>query len=245
MSEILKTEAVVLSKMNYGDSSNIASLFTEDFGKVSVIVKGARSGKSKYGKIVDPLNYLSVVLYKKESREVQLLSEADLIEHFPNIKNDLKKLGFAYGIIELIKNLLAEHETNKKLFKGVIRILHRLNSGEENSEITFGRFLFFLLKEIGYEIQLDVCANCGKPVSAENASHHRDKGVICGNCKVSVVDIVKINAELFNYLNCLKIGESADNFDNLIQQKAILFMENHLKYHVPDFKGISSLNIIK
>ena len=245
MSEIIKTEAVVLSKMNYGDSSSIASLFTEDFGKVSVIVKGARSGKSKYGKIVDPLNYLSVVLYKKESREIQLLSEADLVEHFPAIKNDLKKSGFAHGIIELIKNLLAEHEVNKKLFKGVIRILHRLNSGEENSEITFGRFLFFLLKEIGYEIQLDVCANCGKPVSVENAYHHRDKGVICGNCRVSVVDIVKINAELFNYLNCLKIGESADNFDNLIQQKAIIFMENHLKYHVPDFKGINSLNIIK
>ena len=245
MSEILKTEAVVLSKMNYGDSSNIASLFTEDLGKVSVIVKGARSGKSKYGKIVDPLNYLSVVLYKKESREIQLLSEADLIEHFPAIKNDLTKLGFAHGIIELIKNLLAEHEVNKKLFKGVIRILHRLNSSSENSEITFSRFLFFLLKEIGYEIQLDACANCSKPVTSENAYYHRDKGVICGNCKVSVVDIVKINAELFKYLNCLKIGESADNFDNLIQQKAILFMENHLKYHVPDFKGINSLSIIK
>ena len=52
MSEIIKTEAVVLSKLNYGDSSSIASLFTEDFGKLSVIVKGARSPKSKYGKLL-------------------------------------------------------------------------------------------------------------------------------------------------------------------------------------------------
>ena len=62
MSEIIKTEAVVLSKMDYRDSSNIALLFTEDLGKVSVIVKGARSDKSKYGRIVDPLNYLSIVI---------------------------------------------------------------------------------------------------------------------------------------------------------------------------------------
>ena len=125
MSEIIKTEAVVLSKMNYGDSSNIASLFTEDLGKLSVIIKGARSPKSKYGKIVDPLNYLLVVLYKKESREVQLLSGADIIQHFPEIKNDLDKLSYAYAVAELIKNLVADDELNKKLFKGVIKILER------------------------------------------------------------------------------------------------------------------------
>ena len=243
MSEIVKTEALVLNKMNYGDSSNIASLFTEDLGKVSVIIKGARSGKSKYGKIVDPLNYLSVILYKKESREVQLLSGADTIEHFSSIKNDLNKLKFAYGILELIKNLLAEHEVNKKIFKAVIKILNRLDTDIENPAVAFGRFLFFFLKEVGYEIQIDLCANCGKPIDKTNAYYHRDKGMICGNCQISAVDIYQINAELLLYLNCLKTGESDKNFGNLIIQKAIIFMEDHLKYHIPDFKGISSLKL--
>ena len=243
MSEIIKTEAVVLSKMNYGDSSNIASIFTEDLGKISVIVKGARSAKSKYGKIVDPLNYLSVVLYKKESREVQLLSGADIIEHFPELKEKLTSLSFAYGILELIKKLLAEHEVNKKLFRGVVKILIRLNAQEEQPEVTFGRFLFFFLKETGYEIQIDSCSICGKRINDENAYYNIDKGVICGECSQSAVDIYKLNAELLMYLNCLKKGESADNFSNLIMQKAIIFMEDHLKYHIPDFKGISSLKL--
>ena len=47
MSEILKTEAVVLSKMNYSDTSIIASLFTEESGKISAIIKGARTAKSR------------------------------------------------------------------------------------------------------------------------------------------------------------------------------------------------------
>jgi DNA repair protein RecO (recombination protein O) len=243
MSEIIKTEAVVLSKMNYGDSSSIASLFTEDLGKISVIIKGARSVKSKYGKLVDPLNYLLVVLYKKETREVQLLSGADIIQHFPDVKSDLNKLSYAYGVLELVKNLLAEHEVNKKMFRGVIKILTRLNSGGEQPEITFGRFLFFFLKETGYEIQIDACAICGKRKFSADIYYHRDKGLICGECKRSVVDIYDINAELLMYLNCLKSNESASNFSNLIVQKALLFMENHLKYHVPDFKGISSLKL--
>ena len=243
MSEIIKTEAIVLSKMNFGDSSNIASLFTEDLGRISVIIKGARSVKSKFGKMVDPLNYLLVVLYKKESREVQLLSGADIIQHFPELKSNLSKLSYAYAVLELVKNLLAEHEVHKKMFKGVIKILTRLNSGEEESEITFGRFLFFFLKETGYEIQIEACAICGKRKFSDNVYYHREKGVICGECIKSVVDIYDINAELLRYLNCLKSNESASNFSNLIIQKALLFMENHLKYHVPDFKGISSLKL--
>jgi len=243
MSEIVKTEAIVLSKMNYGDSSSIASLFTENLGKISVIVKGARSPKSKYGKIVDPLNYLAVVLYKKESREIQLLSQADIVEHYPNIKNDLSKLGYAYGVVELVKNLLADHEVNKKIFKGMVKILSRLNSGEEKSEITFGRFFMFLLKETGYEIQIDSCALCGKQKFDGDVFYNFEKGLICGECKKTVVDNYDINLELFRYLNCLKTNESAETFSNLILRKAIVFMENHLKYHVPDFKGISSLKL--
>ena len=243
MSEIVKTEAIVLSKMNYGDSSSIASLFTENLGKVSVIVKGARSPKSKYGKIVDPLNYLAVVLYKKESREIQLLSQADIVEHYPNIKNDLSKLGYAYGVVELVKNLLADHEVNKKIFKGMVKILSRLNSGEEKSEITFGRFFMFLLKETGYEIQIDSCALCGKQKFDGDVFYNFEKGLICGECKKTVVDNYDVNLELLRYLNCLKNNESAAAFSNLILRKAIAFMENHLKYHVPDFKGISSLKL--
>lgn len=243
MSEILKTEAVVLSKMNYGDSSCIASLFSEDLGKISVIVKGARSPKSKFGRTVDPLNYLSVVLYKKESREIQLLSGADIIDHFTEMKNDLNKLKYAYAVAELVKNLLAEHEVNKKIFKGIIKILSRLNSGEEKPEITFGRFFIFFLKETGYEIQIDSCAICGRRNFVSDLYYNFDKGLICSECKNTVVNNYDINLELLRYLNCLKCNESANTFSNLILMKAISFMENHLKYHVPDFKDISSLKL--
>lgn len=244
MSEIVKTEAVVLSKINYGDSSSIASLFTEDYGKLSVIVKGARSPKSKYGRVVDPLNYLSVVLYKKESREIQLLSQADIIEHYSKIKDDLNKLSYAYAVVELVKNLLAEHETNKKIFKAIIKILGRFSLSEEKPEITFGRFFIFFLKEIGYEIQTDSCSVCGKNSFTSNIYYNFDKGLICAECRKSAVDNYEINLELLKYLICLKTNESVSNFSNLTLKKAISFMESHLKYQVPDFKGISSIKLL-
>ncbi len=243
MSEILKTEAVVLSKMNYGDSSSIVSLFTEDYGKISLIVKGSRSPKSKYGKIVDPLNYLSIVFYKKESREIQLLSQADLIEHYQRIKSDIDRIKYALAVIELIKYILADSEVNKKIFKGTVRILNILNTGDESPEISFGRFFLFILKETGFEVQLNTCSVCGKAKFNGNLFYNFEKGLICGECRKTVVDIYDINLELLEYLICLKSNESADRFSNLIRRKAINFMESHLKYHLPDFKGLSSIKL--
>jgi DNA repair protein RecO (recombination protein O) len=217
MSKIIKTEAVVLSKLNYGDSSSIVSLFTKDYGKLSVMLKGGRNPKSKLSLIVDPINYLEVIFYNNPSRDLQILSSADIKAHFHKIKEDLDKLKYAHSVIELVKNLSVEHETNKKLFSGIIRILELIGKGEENPAVSFGRFFLFFLKELGYEFQPGT-------TNLEN---------------------ITVNPELFHYFNCLKKNESPGNVSSDIINGAVTFLENYLKYHVSDFKGLQSLNMFK
>jgi DNA repair protein RecO (recombination protein O) len=242
MSQIVKTKAIVLGKMDYGDTSSIVSLFTEGEGKINAIAKGVRSPKSKHGRIIDPINHLQVVFYKKESKEIQLISGAEIVDHFPNVKTDLEKLKYAYAIIELVKNLLAEHEVNKKLFKGVVRILSKLNSSKELPQVSFGRFFLFILKEVGYEIQIEKCALCGNEnIDTDDCYFNFEKGLICGKCKEQAVEIYKINSELLYYFQCLKSNISVENFRNSEPQRAIVLMEKFLKYHVQGFKGIQSL----
>ncbi|MBT8380022.1 MAG: DNA repair protein RecO [Ignavibacteria bacterium] len=242
MSEIIKTEAVVLSKLNYGDTSSIVSLFTKEDGKFNAIAKGARSPKSKYSRIIDPVNYLSIVFYKKESREVQLISDADLINHYSIIKSDLEILKYAYAIIELVKNLMAEHEVNARLFKGLTRILSKLNSSKEKPEVLFGRFFMFILKEVGYEVQTEKCAICSRTLEKDSSYYFNfEKGLICGKCQEQAVDIYRINMELLQYFRCLKNNEPLENFSGSEPQRAIELMEKFVTYHVQGFKGIQSL----
>ncbi len=99
MSDIIKTEAVVLSKLNYGDTSSIVSLYTETDGKLSAIIKGGRGPKSKNGKIIDPLNHLQVIIYKKMSRDIQILSDANLISHFVTITEKFDATKYSFAII--------------------------------------------------------------------------------------------------------------------------------------------------
>ncbi len=246
MSEIIKTEAVVLSKLDYGDSSSIAALYTKDYGKLSVIIKGARSPKSKIGTLVDPLNHIGIVIYKKDTRDLQILSSADIINHYPKLKEDLECLKFAYAVLELVKNLTVEHEHNLRLFRGIVRILSLMNASKENPKILFLRFFMFFLTELGYEVQLDNCFSCGKSnLKGSQLSYNFENGIFCEDCKRNIIESYSFSAELFDLLVCLKYFESPRNINNGLLDKAMNFLEKYLKYHVPDFKGISSIQLFQ
>jgi len=241
MSEIIKSEAVVLSKINYGDSSIIASLYSKDSGKMSVIIKGGRSPKSKIGMIVDPLNHLEIVFYKKESRDVQLLSGAEIISHFHHIKEDLERLKYSYAVIELVKNLSPENEPNVKIFRGIIRILSLFDSSNEKSEILFGRFFLFFIEEVGYQLQLFKCSVCGKDdLRNKILGYNYDRGLLCENCKAENINNYEINSELFDYLHCLKTNKSIQSVNDYTIKNASNFFETYLKFHISNFKGIQS-----
>ena len=91
---LIKTEAVVLRTRKQGETSKILSLYTKNFGKISVIAKGARSIKSKYLGALETLNYISIIIYRKEQRSLQYLREADIIHSFPDIHAQLGKMAW-------------------------------------------------------------------------------------------------------------------------------------------------------
>ena len=180
MPEIVKTEAIVLNKIDYGDSSKIVSLYTKEFGRISAIIKGARSSKSKIGRIVDVMNYIDIILYKKDSRQVQLITQADLILHYTKIKNDLNKLKYASAVLELVYNLTPEGEVNYKIFKGVVRIFSLMESSDEQTGILLLKFILFFIKETGFELQIDKCMYCGRELDPSKTKYFNfEKGISC------------------------------------------------------------------
>ncbi len=77
-----KTQAVVLKTQRLGETSKILTLYSQKFGKIKVVAKGARGLKSRFYGTLEPLNHISIVYYFKETRELQLLSQADICVKF-------------------------------------------------------------------------------------------------------------------------------------------------------------------
>lgn len=251
MSEIIKTDAVILSKMKFRETSKIAVLYTRSHGRITVLIKGARTAKSPVGLKIDPLNYLQVVIYLNNNREIQLLTQADIIEHHPRIKEDLNKLKYATAATELMQQLTMEGDVNPRLFQGLVRILHLFNSSDETPSILLLKFMTFFLKEIGYELQTEHCSSCLEPFEADSPAYFNyENGFVCGNCRNEIAEVIGIRKELFNFFKCLRNSKNNANdtrgsgtLSPHEAEKAVLFLEKYIKYHVPEFKGIRSIHL--
>jgi DNA repair protein RecO (recombination protein O) len=244
MSEIIKTQAIVLRKINFGDTSRIAQFYTEDYGKISAILKGARSPKSKIGMLIDTMNLLQLILYKKDSREVQIVSDIDLVKHYAGIRDDFEKYKYASAIIELLSNLTFENEHSKKIFDGTVKMFSLLDHNGNDPQFLFAKYFLFFLKEIGYEFQFEKCNVCGKELSSKDQpSYNYETGSMCSECSKDRLTNFNLTEELFNVITCLNSKNKIVRYTQENLSYIVKMFEKFLMYNVHEFKGIKSIKI--
>ncbi|MBU0475853.1 MAG: DNA repair protein RecO [Bacteroidetes bacterium] len=244
MSKIIKSKAFVLNKLDFGDSSKIVNFYSEEFGRVAGIIKGARSSKSKIGKVVDVLNLVEIIFYKKDSRDLQIVSQADLISHYPNIKSDLEKVKYASAIIELVLKLTRENDAHKRLFNGIVKILNRLDIEETEPILLFAMFYKFFIEEIGYGIESEHCSHCNSELSlSKEVLYNYELGFMCSSCGKDHLVTYKFSPELFNKVICLSNRKKKCSYDAEELRSIITFFEKFLIYHIDEYNGLKSLQM--
>ena len=245
MAVITKSEAIVLRKTKFSDSSLIVQIYTKDKGKISAILKGARSSKSKIGSKIDLINHVEVVFYNKEEKDLQLVTQVNLINHYPKIREDLDKIRYASAVCELILKLIPEHESNDKIFRGTVRILQLINDSKNNESLHFAQYLLFFIKEIGFEISFEKCSNCGSHIDSDigNAFGY-STGIICDECNEDKLITFQFSEELFNLFKCLTSKNKVGSYNVKNTENIIFILEKFLVYHNSDFNGIKSLQML-
>ena len=127
---IIRTEAVVLRSLDYGETSQIVTLFTREKGKLGVMAKGARRPKSSFGATLQPMAYTQVVFYYKPTRTLQTLSESSHVESFHSLRRDLESITVGLRIVELVDALMEEEDAQPEVFTLLVRTLRRLDIAE-------------------------------------------------------------------------------------------------------------------
>ena len=245
MPVIEKTEGIILRKSDYGDSSSIITIYTRDFGKVSAILKGAKSSKSKCGASGDTLNRVEIVLYKKEGRQVQTISQIDFIKHYQNIKEDLEGLKYAGAILELISELTLEDENNTRLYDGLAKILDLIESPDTNKKYLFAKFYLFFISELGYKIAIDHCIICSKSLlNGSKLFFNLDNGFMCSECGRDHLYHDEFSPELFEKLICLSTSKKSVNVSSRELDTIISFLERYTSFHIDTFNGLKTLKVL-
>ena len=148
---LVKTKAIVLHTLKYGDSSLIAHCYTQTLGKQSFILKGILSAKK--GSIrksqFQVLTQLEILFDHKNNGKLQFLKEVKVIHPYQTIPNRIEKNAMAQFLAEILKNAILEEEANPSLYVFLETALHWLDSNDEISDFHL-IFLINLTKYLGF-----------------------------------------------------------------------------------------------
>lgn len=154
---IVTTEAIVLAARRHGETSKIVWLYTRDFGKVSVIAKGARELKSKFGGALEMFAKTSATFYKKEREAgLYLLSKADLIDSNRGILSSLSSLESATEIIEILIRTMHDEEKNEAIFELLSSTLGEMALAPSAASTYYIRFAINFTRISGFEIHAEL-----------------------------------------------------------------------------------------
>src|SRR5213082_927554 len=160
-----KSRAIVLRLVEFSETRLVLTLFTEDFGKVGALAKGARRPKGPFEGAIDLLALIRIVFLRKSSDSLDLLTEAKLERRFRSAQRDLARLYAGYYVAELLTELTERGDPHPALFQAADRTLLDLDTGAPLLE-TIVRFELTALKEAGHLPSLAECVVCGRPVGS-------------------------------------------------------------------------------
>ena len=192
-----KTSAIVLRIVEFSESSCVVTLYTEDFGKISALAKGARRLRSPFEGAIDLLSICRIVFLRKTVDVLDLLTEARLSRRFRSASTHLPRLYAAMYVIELVAKLTDHAEAQPTLYHTITNTITAIDSGAPLHS-TLLNFEFQLLNELGHLPALYDCVECGKDIDiGKNPSVAFGLlagGVYCGDCRSGKRSVVKLHS---------------------------------------------------
>jgi DNA repair protein RecO (recombination protein O) len=180
----LKTEAVVLRSMRYGEADRILHLYTPDRGRLSAIAKGVRRAKSRFGGRLEPYFRLRLVLYEGRS-DLLTVTSAETLEGHPRLREHAGALDGAARACEAVGRLFDDGDPHRGVYHLLANQLALLDA--EPARATRANALAFRLKLLlaaGFAPQLAACAGCGESEHIVGFSGAAG-GVVCPACEAS------------------------------------------------------------
>ncbi|MEK7572868.1 MAG: DNA repair protein RecO [Patescibacteria group bacterium] len=121
-----KTEGIVIRRRNIGEADRLLTIFTKESGKIRIKAPGVRRITSRRSPHIELLNLSALTLYSSSRSNIPLLTEAQTIRDFDFIKKDLKRIGFAFYICELVDKLCPPDQENRRIFYLLRETLEKL-----------------------------------------------------------------------------------------------------------------------
>jgi DNA repair protein RecO (recombination protein O) len=182
----VKTEAVVLRSIRYGEADRILHMYSPTLGRFGSIAKGARKPKSRFGGRLEPFFRLDLVLHQGRS-DLMTVTSVTTLDGYPRLRSDGAAIGAGARACDAVLRLLDSTEPNLPAYNLLCRYLALLDEPGQPRAASLEVALSFRLKlalVAGFAPELASCANCGESEHLAGFSG-ASGGVVCASCEAA------------------------------------------------------------
>lgn len=175
------TEGIVLKITDYGETSQVVTAFTRDYGRLSGIAKGAKRLHKGVPRALDMLNRMELVFLRKPPGQLHVFTDWTVVENFLRLRQNLDTLYNGLLVAELLLDLTEESTESIELYALALDTLRLLGAGGD-SFVVISHFEVKLLTLLGYMPEVTKCVVCGGALAAKARFSPREGGALCTAC---------------------------------------------------------------
>jgi DNA repair protein RecO (recombination protein O) len=181
---LYRDRGVALRHYKLGEADRIIVFMTAGHGKVRAVAKGVRKTKSRFGARLEPPTNVNLLFYEGRG-ELDIVSQAEAIDHFRPIRDDLARMTDAMSMLEVVDQSAQERQPDARMYQMLVAALRTLSDREQRSPLLVAAFYWKLLSMEGFGPILDRCASCDAPASgvALVAFDLLQGGALCRDCR--------------------------------------------------------------
>jgi DNA repair protein RecO (recombination protein O) len=178
----VKTEAIVLRSIRYGEADRILHLYTPRRGRVSAIAKGVRKSKSRFGGRLEPFFRIELILHEGRS-DLLTVTSASTVAPYARLREAAAPLDVAARCCDAVSRLFATDDPHPGVYHLLANELALLDADPAHATTANGlAFRLKLLLAAGFAPQLSACATCGEQDELSGFSGAAG-GVVCPSCE--------------------------------------------------------------
>ena len=210
---LVKDVGICLARSDYSETSQIATIFTRNHGKVRGIAKGSRRPKSKFGSGIELLSRGQLVFSRpRTGTGLITLTEWTCQQAYQQLRRSLRPLYRAYYLAELVDLFTEQLDSHQRLYDLFAQALDALSADESWDD--FLTFQVNLLQEVGLSPELFCCVRCGDPGKEPLARHSgylsfTEGGILCAACAQAAAEKSRIKPLGLQLLRRISVSPAA------------------------------------
>ncbi len=175
----ITTKALVVSSINYKEKDKLLTLFTLDYGLMTVSARGVKTknAKLKFAKEIFCFGEWTI------AKPSNIATSVNVEESFFDVTKDLDKFYCGCAILEVVKTCASYEEQNPLLFVQLLKAIGTICYDSCNSKYVLVKFLLEVFKAMGYPLNFEKCNVCGEKFCGKTYLSVEFGEIVCGNCK--------------------------------------------------------------